>query len=156
LPCPVHAAADYKSAPCDGVLLVARDLEAVKATGLPSALWSPIEDMSGLDEALHTDGALLRADAPGKRLVYAPTGPINPDSDDIRSFADAAARGVKRFDKKKLSRDQLFKIANFRALKAGIKCPLLILPTPCDAYPECDLVAFLGALDALYVVRPQY
>lgn len=40
-----------------------------------------------------------------------------------------------------------------RALKAGIKCPLLILPTPCDAYPQCDLVALLGALEALYVVR---
>jgi hypothetical protein len=97
------------------VLLVARDLEAVKATGLPSTLWSPIEDMSGLDEALHTDGALLRADAPGKRLVYAPTGPINPDSDDIRSFADAAARGVKRFDFKKNSLGtHFYQIDNFQ------------------------------------------
>lgn len=91
------AAGDCLATPCDGLLLVARDLEAVKATGLPSALWSPIEDQSGLDEALHTDGALLRVDAPAKRLVYAPTGPINLDSDDIRSFADAAAKGVKRY-----------------------------------------------------------
>jgi len=34
-----------------------------------------------------------------------------------------------------------------------MKNPLLILPATCAEFPECDVVALLGALEALYVVK---
>lgn len=33
---------------------------------------------------------------PGNRLVFASTGPVNRDYDDIRRFSDAAVNGIKR------------------------------------------------------------
>lgn len=33
---------------------------------------------------------------PGNRLVFACTGPVNRDYDDVRRFSDAAANGIKR------------------------------------------------------------
>lgn len=33
---------------------------------------------------------------PGNRLVFASTGPVNRDYDDVRRFSDAAANGIKR------------------------------------------------------------
>ena len=33
---------------------------------------------------------------PGNRLVFAPTGPVNRDYDDVRRFSDAAGNGIKR------------------------------------------------------------
>lgn len=32
----------------------------------------------------------------GNRLVFACTGPVNRDYDDVRRFSDAAANGIKR------------------------------------------------------------
>lgn len=33
---------------------------------------------------------------PGNRLIFASTGPVNRDYDDIRRFSDAASNGIKR------------------------------------------------------------
>lgn len=33
---------------------------------------------------------------PGNRLVFASTGPVNRDYDDIRRFSDAAVNGIQR------------------------------------------------------------
>lgn len=41
---------------------------------------------------------------------------------------------------------------SFRALKAGMQRPLLVCPQHTD-YKTCRLVAALGALQALYMVR---
>ncbi|XP_065350512.1 putative aminopeptidase W07G4.4 [Cloeon dipterum] len=134
LPCGLFPATDIASATIsDGILLVCHSLEAAKKVGLPAVLLAPIEDQAAVDESLHSEGAVLRVQLPQKRLVYAPTGEINPDYDDVRSFAEAGAKAVKR------------------ALKAGVKCPLLILPSDCPEFPECDLVTLLGVLEALYV-----
>jgi hypothetical protein len=38
-----------------------------------------------------------------------------------------------------------------RALKAGVKAPLLVLPSH-PAFQQSELVTLLGALEALYVV----
>ncbi|XP_059468370.1 putative aminopeptidase W07G4.4 [Neocloeon triangulifer] len=134
LPCPVFGASDFDNAPSsDGILLICQQLETAKSSGLPSALFAPIEDQAGVDEALHSEGAVLKTQLPQKRLVYAPTGPLNPDFDDVRSFAETGAKAVKR------------------ALKAGIKFPVLVLPPSSPDYPECDLISLLGVLEALYV-----
>lgn len=34
---------------------------------------------------------------PGNRLVFASTGPVNRDYDDVRRFSDAASNGIKRY-----------------------------------------------------------
>lgn len=62
------------------------------------------------------------------RLVHAPTGPIDPDYDDLRIFKEAAIKGVKR------------------AVKAGSKKLLVVLPGEMT-------VSLLGVFEALYSVR---
>ena len=49
-----------------------------------------------LDSALFETGALLPIDLPAKRVIYSPTGKINPDYDDVRKFTEAASNGIKR------------------------------------------------------------
>ncbi|KAK8759094.1 hypothetical protein V5799_003273 [Amblyomma americanum] len=68
-----------------------------------------------------------------RRLVYSPTGPFNRDFDDVRVFADAAYKGLKR------------------ALAAGSAKPLVVLPAQHGQFDGCDLATVLGAFHALYV-----
>ncbi|KAF4525276.1 hypothetical protein B566_EDAN009359 [Ephemera danica] len=60
-----------------------------------------------IDDDMHNEGAVLAVNLPCRRLVYAPTGKINRDFDDVRSYMDASGNGMRR------------------ALKAGIRKPLL-------------------------------
>lgn len=87
------------------------------------------------DPSLETEIAVLPLpDLPAGRLVYAPTGPLDPDYDDVRSLQETAARGLRR------------------ALKAGIRKLLVVL----EEYPNFEnsqLVTLLGVLEALYMVR---
>lgn len=87
-----------------------------------------------LDQGLITETAVLSIpDIPGGRLVHSPTGPIDPDYDDVRIFKEAAGKGIKR------------------AIKAGMKRPLLMLRNH-PGFKNCELITLLGALEALYVV----
>ncbi|XP_066154589.1 putative aminopeptidase W07G4.4 isoform X1 [Euwallacea fornicatus] len=95
-----------------------------------SALSTTIATALHLDPALKTEIAVLPIPLPAKRLVYSPTGPLDLDYDDVRVFKKAAAAGVKR------------------ALKAGSKRPLLVIPE--IPFHDGQLVAILGALEALY------
>lgn len=72
-------------------------------------------------------------DLPAKRLIYVPTGPLDPDYDDVRSLGEAAVRGVKRL------------------IKAGVTRPLVVLPVH-PRFEKAQLVTLLGVLEALYVV----
>lgn len=85
------------------------------------------------DPSLKTEIAVLPIDLPASRLVYSPVGPIG-DYDDVRIFKNSASAAVKR------------------ALKAGIKRPLLVLEDH-PLFEQAGLVTLLGALDALYTVR---
>lgn len=83
------------------------------------------------------DGTLSLLPAPavaGGRLVVSPTGPIGRDHDDVRRFADAAAKGIRR------------------ARDAGAKrIALLVQAPPADPRHNHALrVAALGALGALW------
>ncbi|XP_053480238.1 putative aminopeptidase W07G4.4 [Ictalurus furcatus] len=128
---PVQWTTDYKDKNYDGVLLVAQNFD-----DLPSeleGLKAPLQDYSAVDSALTDSVVILKVDdLPGHRLVFAPTGPLNRDYDDVRRFSDAAEKGVKR------------------ALKAGMQHPLLVCP-PHSAYKKNTLAAVLGALQALYL-----
>ncbi|KAH8019866.1 hypothetical protein HPB51_022967 [Rhipicephalus microplus] len=68
-----------------------------------------------------------------RRLVYSPTGPLNRDFDDVRAFADAACKGVKR------------------ATAAGSTKPLVVLPAKSGSFKSYDVVTVLGTLHGLYV-----
>uniref|UniRef100_A0AAX7W584 Cytosol aminopeptidase domain-containing protein n=1 Tax=Astatotilapia calliptera TaxID=8154 RepID=A0AAX7W584_ASTCA len=102
---------------------------------LPSELESlkaPLQDYS-VDSGLGEEVVVIKVPGlPGNRLVFASTGPVNRDYDDIRRFSDAAVNGIQR------------------ALKAGMQRPLLVCPPHAD-YKNNTLVAALGALHALYM-----
>ncbi|NP_001279257.1 uncharacterized protein LOC767682 homolog [Callorhinchus milii] len=114
----------------DGVVLVTdsveklpRDLESLKA---------PLSQYKSIDLAAEKEVVLIHAAVfPGARLIFAPTGPLNRDYDDVRRYGDAAVSGIKR------------------ALKAGMVKPLLVC-CPDPAFKEAALVTLLGALHATY------
>lgn len=87
---------------------------------------------SQLDADFFNHISILPINLPAKRLVYSPTGTIDPDYDDVRLFTVAADKGIKR------------------ALQAGVRCPLLVL-LPDSRFENTELVTLLGALQALYV-----
>lgn len=50
-----------------------------------------------MDSGLGEEVVILKVPGlPGNRLVFASTGPVNRDYDDVRRFSDAAANGIKR------------------------------------------------------------
>ncbi|XP_067658006.1 putative aminopeptidase W07G4.4 isoform X2 [Haliotis asinina] len=122
---------EVKDRQFDGVVVVTDSIS--KLTGNLECLKAPLENYGQVDSALEKDVVLVQTDVvPSGRLIFSPTGPLNRDQDDVRSFADATVKGIKR------------------ALQAGCKAPLLVRPMD-DSFPSADLVATLGALQALYV-----
>lgn len=121
-----------------------------------------------MDSGLGEEVVVLKVPGlPGNRLVFASTGPVNRDYDDVRNFSDAAVNGIKRFITRFLSCVMFSLISVYwflvsvlcfssecpsRALKAGMQRPLLVCP-PHKDYSNSNLVAALGALHALYMVR---
>ena len=126
--CIAKAEENLQSGGYDGIIVVSH----LRPGKQPAPFGAILEDANKLDESLETLGGVFGVNLPSKRFVYAPTGPICPDYDDVRSFADAAKKGVTR------------------ALKAGVKSPLLVVPS-CDSFKQVELVTILGALEALYV-----
>jgi len=128
---PIEWTTDCKDQNFDGIVLVAQSHDT-----LPSqleCLKAPLLDYSSVDTGLGEEVVLLKVPgAPGNRLVFAATGPVNRDYDDVRRFSDAAVSGIKR------------------AMKAGMQRPLLVCP-PHGDYEKSTLVAALGALHALYM-----
>ncbi|CAL1614964.1 unnamed protein product [Knipowitschia caucasica] len=128
---PVEWTTDLKNQNFDGIVLVTESYET-----LPSELESlkaPLQDYSAVDSAVGAEVVVLRVPGlPGNRLLFASTGPLNRDYDDVRRFSDAAVNGIKR------------------ALKTGMQRPLLVCPEH-PQYKKSTLVAALGALHALYM-----
>ncbi|WP_419147738.1 M17 family metallopeptidase [Pseudoalteromonas 'SMAR'] len=77
---------------------------------------------------------LVSEQVPGKRLVIAPTGPVDRDYDDVRRFFEAAKAGV------------------LEAKAAGAVKPLLVVANaPSDSrYENALAVSFLGACQGLW------
>jgi len=97
-----------------------------------------------IDDALHAAAALdatvgdavllVPARVPGGRLIFAPTGRLDRDWDDVRPFGDAARAGVSR------------------ARDAGATRPLVLLAgvPDSDAFDRATEVALLGACAGLW------
>lgn len=128
---PIEWTTDCKDQNFDGIVLVAQSHDTLPPQ--LECLKAPLQDYSSVDTGLGEEVVLLKVPgAPGNRLVFASTGPVNRDYDDVRRFSDAAGSAIKR------------------AMKAGMQRPLLICP-PHGDYEQSTLVAALGALHALYM-----
>ncbi|KAI9556250.1 hypothetical protein GHT06_018824 [Daphnia sinensis] len=113
----------------DGVVLVSDSLNSA------SSHVEHLLNQSKVDAAFEEEGGIVATSHPSGRTVYAPLGALNKDFSDVRSYGEAAEKGIKR------------------ALSAGIKRPLLsLLPVAKNPmYKHGNLVSVLGALQALYV-----
>ncbi|XP_020897390.2 putative aminopeptidase W07G4.4, partial [Exaiptasia diaphana] len=130
LPTCVEATTNPKDAKWDGVVLVCENLDWTGAD--IEFLKKPIQDAQKLDQAAGKDVLLYQLSEGPPFVVHAPTGPVNRDYDDIRRYADAAVAGIKR------------------AIKAGSKSPLLVVPSP-NTFNNAWAATVLGVLHGLYV-----
>ena len=119
----------------DAIVLLTLNLSKDQLSGSLAKYAQPLEALKNVDQSFEKEGGIVALDS-GKRLVYSPVGPVNRDYDDVRRFSDAAYNGVKR------------------ALKAGAKNPLVVLPSSngLNSYNLFDCAAILGAYYAIYVV----
>ncbi|XP_046609232.1 putative aminopeptidase W07G4.4 isoform X1 [Neodiprion virginianus] len=129
MPCQLKIEVNLCSCDYDGIILVSGSAPGFDE---PEPFKTVLYCAAQIDSALGIIGAVLPINLPAKRLIYSPTGPLNMDYHDVRSFAEAATEGVKR------------------ALKAGVRCPLLVL-LPDIRFDNVELVTLLGALEGLYV-----
>jgi len=132
LPCPVEQTLDFKQSGIDCIVLVASSIEAI--TGDPAVLQAPLKEYMKTFAPVEKEGAIIAINVhpSAKRLVYSPAGPNDKDYDDIRRYAEAAEKGMKR------------------AIAAGSKRPMLV-PVPHPGYKRTEIVTMLGALQGLYV-----
>jgi leucyl aminopeptidase len=112
----------------DALIIVASDFNAV------AELQSEINTATVIDSRIGKETVLLLSSkAPGQRLVLAPTGLLDRDYDDVRSFYDAAKQGIAQ------------------AKAAGARSPALYVIAPeADAYQYAAEVSYLGACQALW------
>ncbi|KAL0105085.1 hypothetical protein PUN28_016616 [Cardiocondyla obscurior] len=129
LPCQLKIETNICSGDYDGIILVSG---SAPGSNEPEPFKTVLHAAAQIDAGLGVIGAVLPINLAAKRLIYSPTGPLNMDYHDVRSFAEAATAGIKR------------------ALKAGVKCPLLALQ-PDERFENVELVTLLGALETLYV-----
>lgn len=128
LPYDVKTEKDLSSPTYDGIILVSS--LSPDSSQYHESFREPLQRLAAIDNAVTKVGGVAEILLPARRLVYAPTGPLNADYDDARAYGEAAAKGIKR------------------AVEAGVKNGLLVIPHP---EKNIQLVALLGALQALYV-----
>nr|QHB15549.1 putative aminopeptidase W07G4.4 [Bemisia tabaci] len=114
----------------NGIILISRVSSTCSVVKELESLNNVLDVAVEIDRTVDDQGGVFQTTLPSRRLVYSPVGTLG-DYDDVRSFHEAAAHGIKR------------------ALSAGVTKPLLILPQHPD-FPKCQLVSLLGALSALY------
>jgi leucyl aminopeptidase len=108
-------------------------LVAPSATVGHAVVDAAIARASALDLRVGREVQLIPAsELAGGRLIFAPTGPLDRDYDDVRRVADAAAAGMKR------------------ARDAGAKSPLLWV-SGAGRYPNAEPASLLAALGALWL-----
>jgi leucyl aminopeptidase len=123
----LHAVADLHDSRFDALILVSPS----EATG-HRVVDGAIARAKALDLRVGRAAQLVpAAEVAGGRLIFAPTGPLDRDYDDVRQVADAAARGML------VARD------------AGAERPLLWV-FGATRFPHADASALLAALGALW------
>nr|XP_006824473.1 PREDICTED: uncharacterized protein LOC100375552 [Saccoglossus kowalevskii] len=131
LPCPVIGTTKLSDSTWDGIILVTDKLSNLDDSF--EFLKKPLEKLKQIDEAVEKETVVASLNGhPAKRVIFAPTGPLDRDYDDVRRFAEAAGNGLKRW------------------LKSKIISPLLVCPVN-KSFKEAPLVSALATLHNLYV-----
>lgn len=102
---------------------------------LPSAYQQAIEKAQQVDQGVTKQVSVIPCEeAPGKRLVLAPTSDLSMDYDDVRQFYDAASVAVKRL------------------IAAGVRNPVVIaVGIPEDAaYAQALSLVYFGVSQGIY------
>lgn len=124
---------NVKSEEYDGVVVVTDKPARLEGDHQLQPLARALNNFAKINKNIEKEVSIIQTDAvPSGRLIFSPTGPLNRDYDDVRRYADAAEKGIKR------------------ALDAGCKKPLLVQPSD-KTFDKSDCVTLLGALHALYV-----
>lgn len=118
---------DIKSVNYDAIVVVAPNV-----ADLPiQELKDPLTAYAQIDQSGENGVFVVPSALPSKKIVFSGTGSLKSDYDDVRSYAQAAKAGIKR------------------AIASGSKAPLLYYNA--TRFPQAEIVALLGALEALYV-----
>ncbi|XP_058169775.1 putative aminopeptidase W07G4.4 [Anopheles ziemanni] len=107
------------------------DGSASELNEVSPALSQLFTQQKSFDKAFESELSCFRCIELNRRVVYSPVGHLT-DYDDVRRYAEAAQAAVGR------------------AIKAGSKTPLLVLPKSSERFVDAPLVALLGALHQLY------
>jgi len=130
LPCTLKIEKDLKSSAYDGIIVITTS--DLQPSNVDELLNESIASAARIDNSLNTQLVVIPSNLPAGRIISSPTGPLNNDFADVRSFTDAAKNGISR------------------ALRAGVKNPLLCLPSH-PKFKQSELVTLLGVLEELYV-----
>uniref|UniRef100_A0AC35TP58 CYTOSOL_AP domain-containing protein n=1 Tax=Rhabditophanes sp. KR3021 TaxID=114890 RepID=A0AC35TP58_9BILA len=131
----IGAATSLSDPKYDGVIIVSHDHKHLANNTHLSVLAKSVEEYGkshgGIDKPSTNLIILPKDTIPSGRLVYASTGSVSKDFDDVRKFKDAAISAVK------MARD------------IGIKRPLFAT-LPSHRFKKAELVSAIAALNALY------
>jgi len=114
----------------DAILLVTDDVN--KCAGDLKFMTEAVNNFKNVDHSVGKKISILPLKNGFKRMVFAPTGPLNRDYDDVRRFFDAGLNGI------------------LKCVEAGCKNPMLVVPND-QRFPCARLVASMGAMQGLYV-----
>lgn len=93
MPCRLRIEPNVCSPDYDGIILVSGYEPGCNE---PEPFKSVLYAAAQIDDSLGVIGAVLPINLPSKRIIYSPTGPLNLDYHDVRSFSEAATRGIER------------------------------------------------------------
>lgn len=93
LPCRLKIEPSICTAEYDGIILVSG---CPPGTDQPEPFKTILYAGSQIDDALGIIGGVLSINLPARRLIYSPTGPLTMDYHDVRSFSEAATKGIQR------------------------------------------------------------
>ncbi|KAG9288308.1 hypothetical protein G9A89_021339 [Geosiphon pyriformis] len=121
----------------DGAVIIFSDIKSIQPPNARVSYAATIQHYASIDKSFGEEVILIAdVNAPGGRLVLAPTGSLNDDVDDVRRFFDVANKATKR------------------AITAGIRKPLFYFADPPlennEQYEKFVQVTLLGALDAAF------
>lgn len=115
----------------DAVVVIAPSTDIA----LPAAIKAAVQQAAAVDRRFgHGASLLVTPDVAGRRLIFSGTGTLDGDTDDVRSFAEAAGRGVAR------------------ARDAGARRPVVLFAGVPERvrFAHALEVGALGALEALW------
>ena len=118
---------DFTSSDFDAVVVVSPDVQTIPYEQVKN----PLSAYLSVDKKGENGVFVVPCDLPAKKIIFSGTGNLKNDWDDVRNYAVAAKAGVKK------------------AIDTGSKAPLLFFNV--TKFPQADVVAILGAFEAMYV-----